>query len=67
MRAYLQRKKKLIGAQHIQIYKNTIRYTKKLVKVNPYNKAHINKLRQEIEAATPLTEKKWLLKQVDSL
>jgi len=67
MRAYLQRKKKMIGTQYLELYKNIIRYTKKLIKVNPYNKDQVAKLRQEIEAATPLTEKKWLLKQVDSL
>ena len=67
MRAYLQRKKKMIGTQYLALYKNIIRYTKKLIKVNPYNKEHITKLRKEIETATPLTEKKWLLKQVDTL
>jgi len=67
MRAYLQRKKKMIGSQYLELYKNIIRYTKKILKVNPFDKAQVAKLRQEIETATPLTEKKWLLKQVDSL
>ena len=31
------------------------------------NKDQIAKLRQEIETATPLTEKTWLLKQLDDL
>jgi len=67
MRAYLQRKKKMVGAQHIHIYKNIIRYTKKLIKVNPYDKEQVAKLRHEIEVTNPLAEKKWLLKQVDGL
>ena len=65
MRAYLQRKKEL--GNRINGYKNIVRYTKKLLKVNPYNKNQIAKLRQEIETATPLTEKAWLLKQLDDL
>ena len=67
IRAYLQRKNKMLGSQHIALYKNIVRYTKKLIKVNPYNKEQVAKLRLEIEAATPLTEKAWLLKQLDDL
>ncbi len=62
MRAYLQRKK--VMGYHKTNYKNIIRYTKKLLKVNPYSKAQIEKLKTEIEATTPLTEKTWLLKQL---
>ncbi len=65
MRAYLQRKKQL--GSRINGYKNIVRYTKKLIKVNPYNKEQVAKLRKEIEEATPLTEKAWLLKQLDDL
>ena len=65
MRAYLQRKK-VIG-YHKEVYKNIIRYTKKLLKVNPYSKAQKEKLKVEIEAAKPLTEKAWLLKQLAKL
>jgi len=65
MRAYLQRKKVL--GYHKANYKNIIRYTKKLLKVNPYSKAQVNKLRQEMEAVNPLTEKKWLLRQLEEL
>ncbi|MEM1124462.1 MAG: hypothetical protein AAGJ18_28755, partial [Bacteroidota bacterium] len=65
MRAYIQRKK-VIGYQKA-LYKNMVRYTKKLLKVNPYSKAQKEKLRAEIEAAKPLTEKAWLLKQLAEL
>ncbi len=66
MRAYVQRKKEL-GIQRKSNYKNIIRYTKKLLKVNPYSKAQKEKLKLEIEAAKPLTEKAWLLKQLAEL
>jgi len=65
MRAYIQRKK-VIGYQKI-VYKNMLKYTKKLLKVNPYSKAQKEKLKLEIEAAKPLTEKAWLLKQLAEL
>ncbi len=66
MRAYVQRKKEL-GNQRKSNYKNIIRYTKKLLKVNPYSRAQKEKLKAEIEAAKPLTEKAWLLKQLAEL
>ncbi|MFK7979218.1 MAG: hypothetical protein AB8G86_04505 [Saprospiraceae bacterium] len=65
MRAYIQRKK-VIG-YHKDLYKNIVKYTKKLLKVNPYSKAQKEKLKVEIEAAKPLTEKAWLLKQLAEL
>jgi len=66
MRAYIQRKKE-VGNKRKSNYKNIIRYTKKLLKVNPYSKAQKEKLKVEIEAAKPLTEKAWLLKQLAEL
>ena len=63
MRNYLVRKK-VIG-YHKSNYKNIIRYTKKLLKLNPYNNGQKEKLRKEIESAAPLTEKEWLLRQVE--
>lgn len=66
MRAYIQRKKEL-GSQRMAIHKNFIKYTKKLLRVNPYSKAQKEKLKTEIEAAKPLTEKAWLLKQLSEL
>jgi len=65
VRAYLQRKK--VMGYHKSNYKNIIRYTKKLLKVNPYSKAQKEKLKAEIETAKPLTEKAWLLKQLAEL
>lgn len=65
VRAYLQRKK--VMGYHKANYKNIIRYTKKLLKVNPYSRAQKEKLKAEIAAAKPLTEKAWLLKQLAEL
>lgn len=65
MRTYIQRKKVLV--YHKNNYKNILKYTKKLLKVTPYSSAKKEKLRTEITEATPLTEKDWLLHQLDNL
>ncbi len=67
MRAYIQRKK-IIG-YHKAVYKNILRYTKKLVKINPYNKTQIEKFKKEVELVSPITssERTWLLQQIERL
>ncbi len=65
MNTYLQRKK--VMGYHKDNYKNIIQYTKKMLKVTHYEKEQILKLKQEIEAVNPLTERKWLLAQLDKL
>jgi len=58
-------RKKAIG-YHRKNYKNIIRLTKKLLKLNPFNQDHKDKLRLEIQQSQPLTERKWLLEQLDN-
>ena len=65
LRTYINRKKAI--AYHKNIYNNLIRFTKRLVRISPYDKAQKEKLRQDIEAANPLPERKWLLEQLDNL
>lgn len=65
MKTYLQRKK--VMGYHKDNYKNIIQYTKKMLKMAHYDKEQIQKLKQEIEATNPLTERKWLLAQLDKL
>lgn len=65
MRTYVRRKD--VVGYHKENYRNIIKYTKKLVKVNPYSKADKKKLQEDIQTASPLTEKKWLLAQIDKL
>ncbi|MEM6378170.1 MAG: hypothetical protein AAF705_08150, partial [Bacteroidota bacterium] len=66
MKVYINRKKILV-AQHKRPFMNLIKYTKKLIKVNPYDRSAKIKLRQEIEVAHPLIAKDWFLEQVDRL
>ena len=65
MKTYLQRKK--VMGYHKDNYKNIIQYTKKILKVAPYDKEQKQKLRQELETVNPLTERKWLLAQLETL
>jgi len=67
MRNYLVRKK--VMGYHKSNFKNIIRLTRKLLKINPYNETHRKKIRQEIENASPLTadDRNWLLKQEKEL
>ena len=64
-RSYLSRKK--ATAYHKSNYKNIIRLTKKLLKTNPYDPKNKLKLKKEIETIKPLTERSWLLKQVNQM
>ena len=65
-KAYINRKKNLVSQYRVP-YLNLIKYTKKLIKVNPYDKSAKEKLRQEIDLAHPLIAKEWFLKQVERL
>ena len=65
MHTYLQRKK--VMGYHQSNYKNIIRYTRRLLRVAPYDDNQKQKLKAEIEQTNPLTERKWLLEQLDRL
>ncbi len=64
MKTFLRRKK-VIG-YHQANYLNIINFTKKLISVNPYDKAEKEALKLKIEAEA-LIEKDWLLAQLKSL
>ncbi|MCB0643056.1 MAG: hypothetical protein KDC44_15510, partial [Phaeodactylibacter sp.] len=65
MRMYLRRKKVL--GYHKSNYKNIINFTKKLVGINPYDNRQKQELQASITEANPLTERKWLLSQIEGL
>jgi hypothetical protein len=64
-RRFLQRKS--ILAYQRTIHKNMIRLTEKLINIPVHDKAKIKELREEINNTNPLTEKPWLLRQLDKL
>jgi len=57
------RRKKVIGYHQTNL-SNIVRYTKKIITTNLYDKEKKAKLRKEIEVEEILTEKKWLLEQL---
>lgn len=65
MKTYLNRKKVL--GYHKSAYTNLIRYTRKLIRVNPFDRESKEKLRQEIDNANPLIAKDWFFRQLDKL
>ncbi|MCB9289074.1 MAG: hypothetical protein H6560_17325 [Lewinellaceae bacterium] len=62
MRAFLRRKRRM--GYHQQNYLNIIRYTQKLLTLNPMDKEAVKFLEKEIRKTEPLTEKEWLLGKV---
>ena len=65
MQTYLQRKK--VMGYHKTNYKNIIKFTKKLLKIFPNDREGKEILKKEITETNPLTEKKWLLEQLQKL
>ncbi len=65
MRRFVKRKK-MVG-YHRENYLNIISISQKLTELNPFDKKAKAGLRELIESTDPLTERKWLLEQIDEL
>nr|HMU04941.1 hypothetical protein [Saprospiraceae bacterium] len=61
MQVYLQRQK--IVGYHKLNYDKMIKYTKKILKQNPFDKESKEKLITEISQESSVTDKEWLIKQ----
>lgn len=64
MKVFLGRKR--ILGYHRNNYLSIIRYAKKLLSLNPYDKKAVEKLRQQVENEESLTEREWFLAQIGS-
>jgi hypothetical protein len=64
-RTYLSRQKELV--YHKKNYNNIIRFTQRLVSINPFSAKAKLKLQKDIEKVDLLTEKTWLLEQLGQL
>ncbi len=62
-RIYLRRNK-LISKNVRQQYMNSLRFTKKLANVAPYDKKGLQKVKEQVENCKALAAKKWLLEKV---
>ncbi len=65
MHIFIRRKKEL--GYHRERYQNTIRFTKKLIELNPFDKKAKAELKKELAETKVIGEKGWLLEQVDLL
>jgi hypothetical protein len=57
------RRNKVLG-YHRKNYLNILRFTKKLIALNPYDKSAVAQLHSAIQSEPILTEKNWLLQQL---
>lgn len=62
LQTFIRRKKEL--GYHRENYLNTIRFTRKLLETNLYDKNARKALREEIEGAKAVAEKEWLLERM---
>jgi hypothetical protein len=62
MQNYIRRKR-VIG-YHKANYLNIIRFAKKLMVLNPYDKLAVQQFKKQVEEVDILTERRWLLKQL---
>lgn len=60
------RRKEVLG-YHRENYSNIIKFTSQLNTINVYDKTALKKLRDRIKTIPVLTEKDWLMKQIDIL
>jgi hypothetical protein len=65
-RVFLNRKRKQLS-YHFEIYKNIVRAVGQLMHVNVFSKKNITELKEKISSIKILTEREWLLKQIESL
>jgi len=63
MKNYIRRKRAF--GYHRENYLNIIRYTQALVEINPFDKKEKENLKKEILNTEPLTERQWLLENLN--
>ncbi len=63
MATYIRRKQ--LSDLHKNNFSSIVRYTRQLSRTGRGNQKKLADLRQKVEATSPLTEKKWLLEQLD--
>ncbi|MGB3549010.1 MAG: hypothetical protein WBA17_18695, partial [Saprospiraceae bacterium] len=63
-RALLRRRRGKLG-YHLDNYRNVLRLTDRLCRLPPYGGTARAKLRLDVEQTQPLTERRWLLDQID--
>ena len=65
MRTFLRRKRKM--SYHQQNYRNIVQMTQRLIALPPMDKAAQKRLRADLLATEPLTERHWLLEKLEAV
>ena len=60
------RRKRIIG-YHRSNYEQIVRYIRRLISTNPYDKTALRTLLREVESEQPLTERHWLKEKIQAL
>lgn len=63
MRTYIHRKQ--LSGSHDMVYRNIIKYTRRLVRINPYDQKQKQKLQDELKSTPLPMMKDWLLEQLE--
>ncbi len=65
MRSFLQRKE-VLGLSYKNVFKNIIMLMKKLLHLNPYSPAQVEKFRKAVQETSPIQEqeREWFLQQI---
>lgn len=62
---YIYRKKGI--GYHRELYLNLVRFTRRLLKINPSERSQVENLEADIKAVKDLPEKSWLLEKLSTL
>lgn len=60
-RALLRRRR--LSSYHVQNYRNILKLTERLMRLNVHDRADVQQLHERIQATEPLTERAWLLER----
>ena len=63
MSAYIRRKD--LSDQHQQNFGSIVKFTRQLSRLEPFNKKKRNLLLEEVKSTSPLSEKTWLVEQLE--
>jgi len=66
-KVYLNRQKKKLPPVVIENYLNLIKFTRKLIKITPNNKAEIQKIKEELSKTKSVASANWLSQKIEEL
>jgi len=65
-RVYLNRNKLITDGRKV-VYKNLIKFTKKLTNITPGDQSSLKKIKKEVEDTPNIVNKGWLIQKIEEL